>query len=127
MIEILALLFALQTKHLVIDFYWQPPYEWQNKGTYGHWGGIRHSLKHVFGSIFALGLMFSILGLDIGLTTALTINLIEFMSHYHVDYWKMNTGAQAHEERFWHYLGLDQYLHQVTYLIMVAIIWINIF
>lgn len=42
----LLLMFLLVTKHFFVDFLWQPEYEWKNKGTLGHWGGIRHSLKH---------------------------------------------------------------------------------
>lgn len=38
------LLFWLFTKHFIVDFPLQAfPYQYQNKGTYGHPGGLLHS------------------------------------------------------------------------------------
>jgi len=50
MATVLLILLLLQIKHLIVDWCWQPAYEWQNKGTYGHWGGIRHALKNAIGT-----------------------------------------------------------------------------
>lgn len=48
--EILLTMLLLQIKHLIVDWCWQPAYEFQNKGTYGHWGGVRHALKNAVGT-----------------------------------------------------------------------------
>ncbi len=118
---VLFILFLLQTKHLLIDWIWQPPYEWQNKGTYGHFGGIRHALKNALGT-----------GLCIWVTlfawikpeAVLWLTFLDFVIHYHIDWAKMNLnrklgyGPTTHAE-FWWLTGFDQYLHQVTYLGLV--------
>jgi hypothetical protein len=46
MFSFIVLLVLLQVKHFIFDFYYQPPYMWQNKGTFGHWGGLVHSGLH---------------------------------------------------------------------------------
>lgn len=45
MITLLLILF-LFTKHFIIDFLLQGQYQWKNKGTYGHPGGLLHSALH---------------------------------------------------------------------------------
>jgi len=52
--------------------------------------------------------------------------ILDFVAHYHVDWAKMNInramgwGATTHNE-FWWLTGLDQWLHQMTYLCLVAL------
>jgi hypothetical protein len=50
----LLLLFLLFTKHLILDFLYQPPYQWKNKGTYGHLGGIVHAGQHALATFSVL-------------------------------------------------------------------------
>ncbi len=110
----ILLLFLLFTKHLIFDFFYQPPYQWQNKGTYGHLGGILHSGQHALAT-FVLTLFFVPVGM------AVLIALFEFIVHYHMDWFKMwynkrkGWGANTHAE-FWYLMGIDQYVHTVTYL-----------
>lgn len=112
---ILALLLALFTKHFYVDFPLQTPYQWQNKGTYGHPGGLLHSFLHGVGT-FIVVLIFTT-----NLWLAIVVGLFDFVIHYHVDWAKMNINkkygwkADTHPE-FWTLLGADQYLHAVTYL-----------
>lgn len=47
--EIVLVMFALQCKHLIVDWCWQPAYEYKNKGTYLHPGGLRHAFKNALG------------------------------------------------------------------------------
>lgn len=118
MIEILLFL-GLFTKHFVIDFLMQGPYQWQNKGTYGHMGGIVHSTLHAAGTLIVFSFVVSF-------PFALALAALDLVAHYHIDWAKMNInkkfgwGANTHEE-FWWLLGLDQYLHQLTYIALVAI------
>lgn len=114
---VLYILLILSIKHFVIDFPMQGPYQWMNKGTYGHPGGILHSGLHAVAT--ALILIF--------VTTPMTAALlasIEFLAHYHIDWAKMNInkkmgwGANTHPQ-FWTLLGVDQLLHTLTYLWIV--------
>lgn len=121
---LLISIFALfQIKHLIVDFLLQPRYEWSNKGTYGHWGGIRHALKQAIGTaVVAAMLPHSVLWMCF--TFAF---LAEFAIHYHIDWAKMNInrvmgwGANTHAE-FWYLTGFDQFLHQMTFLLIAFVI-----
>ena len=50
----LAVLVALLFKHFLFDFVFQRPYQFLNKGIYGHPGGILHAGLHAAGTIPAL-------------------------------------------------------------------------
>ena len=39
----LAAVAVLMVKHALADFYLQTPYQYLNKGTYGHPGGLLHA------------------------------------------------------------------------------------
>jgi hypothetical protein len=111
----------LQMKHVLVDWFWQPAYECQNKGTYGHWGGIRHAGKNALGTGFCIGLAFGTEPLF-----ALWIGLIDFVVHYHIDFAKMNLnrllGYDTGNVQFWRLIGFDQFLHQMTYIGLVAFV-----
>lgn len=115
--ELLAI-FLLFTKHFIIDFPLQGPYQWQNKGTYGHPGGLLHSFAHGIGTGMVMVLFVSI-------PMAILAALIDNVVHYHIDWAKVNINkrygwkADTHEQ-FWWLLGADQYLHAVTYIILVG-------
>lgn len=109
---LLAILFL---KHFVADFLYQPPYQWQNKGTYGHWGGLVHTGQHVVltGIILAL--------FSISVPVILAICVVEALVHYHMDWAKMKFNkykgwtATTHNE-FWILMGFDQLVHSLTYV-----------
>jgi hypothetical protein len=115
----LILIALLFTKHFVIDFPLQKPYQWQNKGTYGHPGGILHSGLHGIGTYFCFVWFAPV--------AAIYLALIDAVIHYHIDWAKMNLnarmgwGANTHEQ-FWWLLGLDQFLHALTYVGLVALV-----
>lgn len=119
-ITVISLFFIFATKHFIFDFCYQPPYQYKNKGTYGHLGGIVHSGQHAFFSWIVL-LYFASFPLALGLS------LFEFIAHYHIDWLKMNINkiqgwaCNTHNE-FWILTGLDQYLHYVTYIVMIGIL-----
>lgn len=118
MTEVVILLALLFTKHLIIDFPLQTPYQWMNKGTYGHPGGIVHAVLHGSGTLIC----FSIMGVP-----AYGLALLDAVIHYHVDWAKMNINrkygwkADQHPE-FWTLLGIDQWLHAMTYLLLVSLV-----
>jgi hypothetical protein len=118
-IHILFLVAALFTKHAVVDFPMQVPYHYLNKGTYGHPGGILHAAFHGI----ATALVFWVV---VDPHTAVWMGILDMVFHYHIDWAKMNLnkklgyGPTTHEQ-FWWLLGLDQWLHAMTY---VGLIWL---
>lgn len=115
--EIILVMFALQCKHLIVDWCWQPAYEYKNKGTYLHLGGLQHAFKN------ALGTMICFVPF-VDPWSLLWIYVMDYWLHYHIDYCKMNInrikgwGPLTHEQ-FWWLTGLDQWCHQVTYLLLI--------
>jgi hypothetical protein len=90
-----------------------------NKGTYGHFGGIMHSSFH--------GLATALVFWFVAPLSCLWIGLIDAVVHYHVDWAKMNLNKKMEwapntHEQFWWLLGLDQYLHALTYIGLVALV-----
>jgi Protein of unknown function (DUF3307) len=114
MIEaVILLLVLLQIKHWYIDFVNQSNEEVASKGIYGDRQGIMHSAKHGFGT---LACILFIVGLPY-LFFAVVLAVIDFVIHYHIDWLKMNYGNRdITTPAFWNHLGLDQMMHQITYL-----------
>ncbi|WP_299141599.1 DUF3307 domain-containing protein [uncultured Tateyamaria sp.] len=113
----LVLLFLLQAKHLFADFYLQTPRMLRDRGRYVHLGRLQHAGLHAVGSLIALVLM----GVPMGL--AIAVALVEWAVHFHIDFgkgrWSDHTGHGPHQAGYWRAFGVDQALHQWTYLVMV--------
>jgi hypothetical protein len=127
MITLLAL---LTLKHLILDFFYQPPYQWANKGTYGHWGGVVHAGQHALATCIILFFFVT----NPHILAALVLG--EFLIHYHMDWFKMWYGKRMNykphptmgctvkqAEWFWFMLGIDQFVHAMTYIGIVALIY----
>lgn len=116
---ILIALLALQLKHYVFDYLLQTPYQFSNKGSYGHPGGIVHAGLHALGSIPAL----LILSVSPGLLVALVVG--EFVVHYHLDWSKEQIvrkfAFKDTQQGYWAIFGADQLAHQLTYIVILAI------
>ena len=102
----LAAVAVLMAKHAVADFYLQTPYQFLNKGTYGHPGGYLHAGIHAALTPFVyLVLVPGSLLLVAGITLA------EFAVHYHVDWFKeqvmQRNGWTSQDRGFWYALGTD--------------------
>jgi len=113
------LLICLFTKHFIIDFPLQWEYQWKNKGKYGHPGGLIHATLHGIGTYLCF------IWFDI--TIALVFAVADAVVHYHIDWAKMNLNAHfgwkpESSEKFWWLLGLDQYLHALTYITMIGLL-----
>jgi len=119
MTVLIWLMICLTIKHFIVDFPLQNKYQWSNKGTYGHKGGILHSLLHGY---FTLGILMFFVSWPL----AIQLAWLDALLHYHIDWAKMNLNAKlnwkpnTHEE-FWWLLGLDQFLHYLTYIAIIAI------
>lgn len=116
---VLIIMTLLILKHFIIDFPLQTPYQWMNKGTYGHPGGLLHSGLHGIAT-------FLIFVLFIVTPWALMLGILDMVIHYHVDWAKMNINKKygwqpdQHPE-FWVLLGLDQLAHYLTYVLLIFI------
>lgn len=116
----LALLAALQVKHLIFDFPLQTSAMIEGKGRYGNRWGLIHAALHALGSagVFAL---FGVPAMVIAVVAA-----AEFLFHYHLDWGKervtKSLGAAPREARFWTLIGADQMLHHLSYIAMTGYI-----
>jgi hypothetical protein len=115
----LVLLLLLQAKHVLADFILTSDFIIQNRWIYGHPGGLLHVALHVAGSFLA----FLIAGLP-GLGALLFLLIAEALIHYHIDWTKDNLTRRyaltPKDAKFWWAMGIDQFLHQATYLGMAA-------
>jgi Protein of unknown function (DUF3307) len=118
---VLSAVAVLMLKHAVADFYLQSAYQYLNKGSYGHPGGLLHSAIHV-----ALTPLVYFVIAPASLLLALVIAISEFLLHYHIDWLKEQVthrnGWTAQDRGFWYALGTDQLLHGLTYLVIVAVL-----
>lgn len=112
----------LLLKHVLADFFFQTLYQLQNKGRYGHLGGINHAATH---ALFTIPVIF-LLPQDMRLELGLVIVLGEFLIHYHVDWSKEAAGRMLdldpRSAAHWRTFGLDQLAHLWTYVLIAAII-----
>lgn len=129
MSAVLWLLILLQVKHFVCDFPLQGPYQYLNKGTYGHPGGLLHALIHGIGTAVVFLIFYGTIAYNTeAMSVLLAVIWVEMVIHYHIDWVKMNLnktlgwGPTTHEQ-FWWLLGLDQLLHQLTYLGMITVLF----
>ena len=117
----LAAVAMLMFKHAIADFFLQTPYQYLNKGKYGHPGGLIHAGIHT-----ALTPLVYLVLLPGSLLTAATIAATEFLLHYHIDWLKeqvtRRNGWTTLNPGFWHALGIDQLVHGLTYLVIVAVL-----
>ena len=115
----LTALLALQLKHFLCDFVLQTEYQVRTKGFYGHFGGVLHSGLHILGTIPALYI------LGASPKTGALILLAEFAIHYHTDWSKVQIDKRYDwgiaDQRYWILFGLDQLIHQLTYLGIVYV------
>jgi hypothetical protein len=112
------LFFFFFFKHFIADFCLQTPYMYKNKGNIWHPGGYLHAFVHAYLSLFIL------FGNHVQASVAFTLVFIEFWVHFGTDWAKVNinkaTGWTAvNSEGFWVLLGLDQFIHSLTYLGMI--------
>jgi hypothetical protein len=115
---VLIALALFQVKHLIADFVLQSADIAAEKAHYGRSGGLWHAAIH---AAFTAPVL---VWLGPGAGTILAILVAEFVVHYHVD-WIKAAHARSHGLRpqnrlFWVTLGIDQALHQLTY---IGILW----
>ena len=107
--------FFIFLKHFICDFPLQGPYQFLNKGKYGHPGGILHASIHFFGMM----LICIVFRLPVWLA------IVDGVVHYNIDYVKARFNAhfnlKPENPQFWNLFSLDQFLHMLTYLFILYI------
>jgi hypothetical protein len=132
----LIMLSLFATKHMIVDGPLQSssPYQWANKGTYGHPGGILHAGLHGIGTFVSMLIMsffvndlsfegFSMEWFGPWVVLMIVCSIADFLIHYHVDWLKMTLnrifGWTTASPSFWTAVMGDQYAHSMTYLGLV--------
>ncbi len=114
----MALLFALQIKHLIADFYIQPSRWFADKHRYISMGGSRHALVHGLMSFLVL------YGFTRNLNFSFLVSITECVIHFHIDWIKAYLGKakawKTDQQVYWWAFGSDQALHHITYIVMVV-------
>ena len=109
-----------QIKHFICDYVLQTAWQYQNKGKYGHPGGLFHAAVHVVGTSF----VFLLIPPTAALAAAILIG--EFIVHYHIDFTKEQITRRAKwtltDAGYWWTLGADQMLHHLTYVAILAVL-----
>jgi hypothetical protein len=117
--HVFLLLIGLNIKHFIADYLLQFPWMIAGKGSFRMAGGYVHATIHVTGTAFVLWL------LAIPSQCIAWLVLAEFVLHYLLDFAKIHYSKEiSSTERpntFWALNGLDQLLHQLTYVAIVYI------
>ena len=104
---------------MVCDFVLQTAAQIRSKAIYGSRGGLIHSGLHGIASLPAILLLDQSV-----LVPAIVAG--EFVAHYHVDWLKMAIirarGLSPDDRMYWIVFGADQFLHQMTYVIILALL-----
>jgi len=122
MLTLMLLLMAgLEVKHFVADYLLQAGWMIAGKGRLGAPGGYAHAGLHAVLSAVVL-----LLG-RIPVEAMLGLVVAEFVIHYALDYSKAHYGHGVDPDqdapRYWSLHGLDQLLHQLTYVVMI---WLSL-
>ncbi len=119
---VLLLLCLLQIKHMFADYYLQTPKMLSGRGEYLHWGRAQHAAVHAIGSVLIF-LLF-----QAPLSFILIIAALEWIVHFNIDFAKASYSdkkqLQPSQAAFWRATGLDQCLHNLTYIAM-AWAWVK--
>lgn len=119
-LALLLLLAGFQVKHVLGDYVLQNAYILEHRRIWGHPGGLLHVAIH---AALTLPLL-----LAAGVQGALffAILLGEALFHYHVDWvkdgWIFREGWTQQDKQYWWLTGVDQMLHQLSYLVIVGVI-----
>lgn len=115
--DILLLILLFTVKHFIIDFVLQTQDEIEHKGTYLDWRGVKHSVKHGIGTLLVL------ISIGADFEFSWMYGALDCLIHYHIDWLKMNAtrNLTANDRAFWIWLGFDQTLHYLTYIVFIAI------
>ncbi|NOD85381.1 DUF3307 domain-containing protein [Ruegeria sp. HKCCD6119] len=114
---VFLMLCLLLIKHMFADYYLQTPKMLSGRGEYFHLGRAQHAAVHVVGSI----VVFLVFGAP--LVFILIVGALEWFIHFNIDFIKASYSDKKRLEptqpAFWRAAGLDQLMHNLTYVAMV--------
>lgn len=118
--QLLLIFILLMAKHTIADYFLQRMWMIQDKSIYGAPGGIWHAAIHGIGTVLVL-VPFLVSNL-----LAIVLALLDAVIHYHIDYVKSNIWKKHQLDNtqtlYWVLQGVDQYLHFLTYALIIYII-----
>ena len=116
---LLTLLCLIQVKHMFADYFLQTKIMLNGRGDYVHLGRFLHAGVHAIGST----IVFVIVGAPF--TFILPVVLMEWVVHFHIDWWKgrltFDQNLTPEDAAYWRASGVDQALHQLTYVAMIGL------
>lgn len=122
----LLFFFILLCKHTIVDWFLQNEWQYKNKGNFKHPGGYFHAFLNVFGSSMSIIIFIFIFNVTLSVSLPVIFLLLfgEFVSHYLMDWTKVNICKKYHwtpttSEKFWYITGFDQFIH-LSYLVFFA-------
>jgi hypothetical protein len=120
----LFVLVGLQAKHFVADYLLQPRWMIAGKASFSRPGGYVHVAVHAIGSLLVL--------VPAGVSAAMITGLIiaEAIAHYIIDYvkarWSLAHPSDPERKSYWAAHGADQFMHQLTYAMMLFLVMIGV-
>lgn len=115
---ILGLLCLLQFKHMLADYFLQSKIMLDGRAQYIHLGRFLHAGVHAAGSMIA----FLVVGSP--LLFVILVCAVEWIVHFHIDWWKgrvtFDRKLTPADAAYWRASGIDQALHQLTYVVMIG-------
>ena len=123
----LTVLTWLMIKHFVADYFLQTKWMISEKADYGKAGGLFHAGEHGVLTLIVVWWL-----LPVSFWFALLMGLLDMLIHYHVDWTKSNylrgrfafnlTPRDASDPQYWWAMGLDQFAHYMTYVLITYIV-----
>ena len=114
---VFLMLCLLLIKHMFADYYLQTPKMLSGRGEHFHLGRAQHAAVHVVGSV----VVFLVFGAP--LSFILIVGALEWFIHFNIDFIKASYSDKKRLEptqpAFWRAAGLDQLMHNLTYVAMV--------
>lgn len=104
-------------KYYICEYILQTTEISSSKHKYFSIGSLKHICHHILGSLLIL-LFYNIKSILIPL-----LLLLETFLHYHIDYLHMHYGPTSYrDKKYWQWLGAEQFLHQLTIILMMILI-----
>ncbi len=120
MMAMLWLLLLFQIKHCIADFFLQSGQSVGAKHIYLNRSNLIHAGHHGWLSGVAVFIVTQ------QVMVAIAVAIADFVIHLHIDWAKASLVCKSKwtmaDSQFWWAFGIDQFLHQLTYLSFVAVL-----
>ena len=118
--EMIVILIMLMIKHTFADYFFQTPWMWTAKSTYGKPGGLAHAGFHGFLTACFL------VPFSVPVLYCLLLGVLDAVVHYHIDFvkssYRKKHKIQHNSQLYWTVHGIDQFLHFMTYVVISILV-----